>query len=130
MRTAVCRPHFLKKFTDKKVRILTGCCPNPFLLCLKRFLINLRLAPVDFKTRPLCGTYLPLRQDLLVKNVLMTAQRDFCLGNSPFKPDPITPSWVASCFTLRRSSSLGRPRMSPSFPLVLASSDPWNSPTT
>jgi hypothetical protein len=26
---------------------------------------------------------LPLRQDLLAKNVLMTPQRDFCLGNSP-----------------------------------------------
>jgi hypothetical protein len=26
---------------------------------------------------------LPLRQDLLSKNVLMTAQRDFRLGNSP-----------------------------------------------
>jgi hypothetical protein len=25
---------------------------------------------------------LPLRQDLLAKNVLMTAQRNFCLGNS------------------------------------------------
>ncbi len=29
----------------------TGCCPNPFSLCLKRFLINLRLAPGAFKTR-------------------------------------------------------------------------------
>ncbi len=26
--------------------------------------------------------YLPLRQDLLAKNVLMTAQRDYGLGNS------------------------------------------------
>ena len=26
--------------------------------------------------------YLPLRQDFLAKNVLMTAQRDFCFGNS------------------------------------------------
>jgi hypothetical protein len=26
---------------------------------------------------------LPLRQDLFAKNVLMTAQRNFCLGNSP-----------------------------------------------
>ena len=26
---------------------------------------------------------LPLRQDLLAKNVLMTAQRNFCLGNGP-----------------------------------------------
>jgi hypothetical protein len=29
--------------------------------------------------------YLPLRQDFLAKNVLMTAQRDFGLGNSPSK---------------------------------------------
>ncbi|RLB93616.1 MAG: hypothetical protein DRH43_06880 [Deltaproteobacteria bacterium] len=28
---------------------------------------------------------LPLRQDLLAKNVLMTAQRNFCLGNGPLK---------------------------------------------
>jgi len=27
--------------------------------------------------------YLPLRQDLLAKNVLKTAQRNFYLGNSP-----------------------------------------------
>jgi hypothetical protein len=31
--------------------------------------------------------YLPLRQDLFAKNVLMTAQRDFRLGNSPKKLD-------------------------------------------
>ena len=31
--------------------------------------------------------YLPLRQDLLAKNVLMTAQRDLCLGNSLFLLD-------------------------------------------
>jgi hypothetical protein len=31
--------------------------------------------------------YLPLRQDLLAKNVLMTVQRDFSLGNSLFGPD-------------------------------------------
>ncbi len=29
--------------------------------------------------------YLPLRQDLLAKNVLMTAQRDFCLGNRRYR---------------------------------------------
>jgi hypothetical protein len=28
---------------------------------------------------------LPLRQDLLAKNVLMTAQRNFCLGNNPLR---------------------------------------------
>jgi hypothetical protein len=32
--------------------------------------------------------YLPLRQDFLAKNVLMTAQRDFRLGNSPSAFDP------------------------------------------
>jgi hypothetical protein len=31
--------------------------------------------------------YLPLRQDFLAKNVLMTAQRDFRLGNSLWKFD-------------------------------------------
>jgi len=32
--------------------------------------------------------YLPLRQDLLAKNVLMTAQRVFGLGNSLSRADP------------------------------------------
>jgi hypothetical protein len=58
---------------------LTGCCPNPFSLGLKRFLINLRLAPGDLKTRP-SGSNSSNR--LFAKNVLMTAQRNFCLGNS------------------------------------------------
>jgi len=31
--------------------------------------------------------YLLLRQDFFAKNVLMTAQRDFLLGNSPRKDD-------------------------------------------
>jgi len=30
---------------------------------------------------------LSLRQDLLAKNVLMTAQRNFCLGNSPARSE-------------------------------------------
>jgi len=30
----------------------TGCYPNQFSPALKRFLINLRFAPGDFKTRP------------------------------------------------------------------------------
>jgi hypothetical protein len=33
-------------------------------------------------------TDLPLRHDLLAKNVLMTAQRNFGLGNSLFTSDP------------------------------------------
>jgi hypothetical protein len=36
----------------KTGRKSSGCCPNPFSLGLKRFLINLRLAPGDLKTRP------------------------------------------------------------------------------
>jgi len=39
--------------SDPNIYLLTGCCPNPFSLCLKRFLINLRLASGDSKTRPL-----------------------------------------------------------------------------
>jgi flavin-binding protein dodecin len=35
-------------------------------------------------------TDLPLRHDLLARNVLMTAQRNFCLGNSPSITDSIT----------------------------------------
>jgi len=37
--------------------------------------LTLRAQTVDI-------AYLPLRQDLFAKNVLMTAQRDFRLGNS------------------------------------------------
>ena len=66
-----------------KSQFSTGCCPNPFSLCLKRFLINLRLAPgnaarsdsVQAVRRNLCAILalraqtvgiadLPLRQDL------------------------------------------------------------------
>ncbi len=82
--------------------VLTGCCPNAFSLWPKRFLINLRLAPGDVarsgavqaarcnlcailalraQTVDIAG--LPPRQDLLAKNVLMPAQRNYCLGNSP-----------------------------------------------
>jgi hypothetical protein len=32
--------------------------------------------------------YLPLRQDLFAKNVLMTARRDYGLGNSLISIDP------------------------------------------
>ena len=39
--------------------------------------LTLRAQTVDI-------AYLPLRQDFLAKNVLMTAQRDFRLGNSLF----------------------------------------------
>ena len=39
---------------------------------------------------------LPLRQDLLTKNVLMTAQRDFRLGNSPFGIDWLEPRYQDS----------------------------------
>ena len=38
--------------TSLSSNLSTGCCPNPFSLVWKRFLINLRLAPGDFKTRP------------------------------------------------------------------------------
>jgi hypothetical protein len=33
-------------------QVKTGCCPNPFSPVLKHFLINLRLAPGNAKTRP------------------------------------------------------------------------------
>ena len=39
-------------WNKRSTNMLTGCCPNPFSLVWKRFLINLRLAPGDFKTRP------------------------------------------------------------------------------
>jgi len=42
--------------------------------------LTLRAQTVDI-------AYLPLRQDFFAKNVLMTAQRDFLLGNSLFNLD-------------------------------------------
>jgi len=60
---------------------LTACCSNHFSMALKRFLINLRLAPGDSKTRPLGST---------IKNISMSAQRDFRLGNSPFNNELTT----------------------------------------
>jgi len=45
----LCISHLI---VGKWCRVLTGCCPNHFSLALKRFLINLRLAPDDSKTRP------------------------------------------------------------------------------
>jgi hypothetical protein len=42
--------------------------------------LTLRAQTVDI-------AYLPLHKDFLAKNVLMTAQRDFRLGNSPFLLD-------------------------------------------
>jgi hypothetical protein len=37
--------------TYERLELAADCCPNPFSLGLKRFLINLRLAPGDVKTR-------------------------------------------------------------------------------
>jgi len=73
----------------------TGCCPNPFSLGLKRFLINLRLAPGNVKTRPLgsnsCHCLSSASPRFIVKNVLITAQRDLCLGNSLSKENLYIP---------------------------------------
>jgi len=41
--------------------------------------------------------YLPLRQDLLAKNVLMTAQRDFRLGNSLLRLNTDNTITIALC---------------------------------
>jgi len=40
------------------------------------------MSKLAFRAQTVDIAYLPLRQDLLAKNVLMTAQRDFGLGNS------------------------------------------------
>jgi len=41
------------------------------------------MSKLAFTAKTVDIAYLPLRQDLFAKNVLMTAQRDFRLGNSP-----------------------------------------------
>jgi len=43
------------------------------------------MSKLAFRAQTVDIAYLPLRQDFLAKNVLMTAQRDFRLGNSPLK---------------------------------------------
>jgi len=40
------------------------------------------MSKLAFRAQTVDIAYLPLRQDLFAKNVLMTAQRDFRLGNS------------------------------------------------
>ena len=40
------------------------------------------MSKLAFRAQTVDIAYLPLRQDLFAKNVLMTVQRDFCLGNS------------------------------------------------
>jgi len=42
------------------------------------------MSKLAFRAQTVDIAYLPLRQDFLTKTVLMTAQRDFRLGNSPF----------------------------------------------
>jgi len=60
--------------------------PESLFTWSKAFFDKSKLAPGDVKTRLRAQTvdiaYLPLRQDFLAKNVLMTAQRDFRLGNN------------------------------------------------
>jgi len=40
------------------------------------------MSKLAFRAQTVDIAYLPLHQDLLAKKVLMTAQTDFCLGNS------------------------------------------------
>jgi len=46
------------------------------------------MSKLAFRAQTVDIAYLPLRQDLLAKNVLMTAQRDFSLGNSLYNKNP------------------------------------------
>ena len=45
------------------------------------------MSKLAFRAQTVDIAYLPLRQDLLAKSVLMTAQRDYGLGNSLQKGD-------------------------------------------
>jgi len=45
------------------------------------------MSKLAFRAQTVDIAYLPLRQDFLAKNVLMTAQRDYGLGNSLSRPD-------------------------------------------
>ena len=59
--------------------------------------LTLRAQTVDI-------AYLPLRQDLLAKNVLMTAQRDLRLGNSLLVHDLIQGENSEACLDMWGSS--------------------------
>jgi hypothetical protein len=45
------------------------------------------MSKLTFTAQTVDIAYLPVRQDLLAKNILMTAQRDYGLGNSPYWTD-------------------------------------------
>jgi len=51
------------------------------------------MSKLAFRAQTVDIAYLPLRQDFLAKNVLMTAQRDFGLGNSLMQSDPSVSQW-------------------------------------
>jgi len=53
------------------------------------------MSKLAFRAQTVDIAYLPLRQDLFAKNVLMTAQRDFCLGNSLLNIDDLG---IKGCF--------------------------------
>jgi len=45
------------------------------------------MSKLAFRAQTVDIAYLPLRQDLFAKNVLMTAQRDFRFGNSALRTE-------------------------------------------
>jgi len=62
------------------------------------------MSKLAFRAQTVDIAYLPLRQDLFAKNVLMTAQRDFRLGNSLYNKNPKRPCFESSavCLYVRR----------------------------
>ncbi len=54
------------------------------------------MSKLAFRAQTVDIAYLPLRQDLFAENVLMTVQRDFPLGNSPFGIDWLEPRYQDS----------------------------------
>jgi len=53
------------------------------------------MSKLAFAAQTVDIAYLPLRQDFLARNVLMTAKRDFGLGNSLFAFDKSPPHQVS-----------------------------------
>jgi len=53
------------------------------------------MSKLAFRAQTVDITYLPLRQDLFAKDVLMTVQRDFRFGNSLYTID--TKLFILSC---------------------------------
>jgi hypothetical protein len=80
-------PTMRQESNTKWSQSLTGCCSNQFSLGLKRVLIiqgSFQAIPKLIQcAQPVGIALLSFRQDLRIKNISISAQRDFRLGSNP-----------------------------------------------